>query len=363
MIEVMPKILVIEDESLIRESIADILKEEGYQCIQAENGHSGIVSAKKYLPDLILCDIKMPEINGHQVLTALREDPSTSTIPFVFISALVDKKDFRTGMELGADDYITKPFTNEELLNSVKMRLAKNEEINAKLNDLKKNIAQSLPHELRTPLISILGYAQLLMDRHKEIYGDQVYEFAQTIHESGLRLHRLIQNFIIYSRMELLELPSKTGNIAKVQSSIISKPFVESILGKIASRYKRSDDLETDITETTVKMSMENIAVIIEEIVDNAFKFSNSNTKVSVKIYNENENFIMTVSDSGRGMNTEQITQIGAYIQFERGKYEQQGSGLGLAISKKMIELHGGTLNIKSVYGKKTVVITTIPSK
>jgi two-component system sensor histidine kinase/response regulator len=359
----MPKILVIEDENLIRESIVDILEEEGYQCIQSENGHSGIVSAKKYLPDLILCDIKMPEINGHQVLTALREEPSTSTIPFVFISALVDKKDFRTGMELGADDYITKPFTNEELLNSVKMRLAKNDEIKSRLNDLKKNIAQSLPHELRTPLISILGYAQLLMDRHKEIYGDQVYEFAKTIHESGLRLHRLIQNFIIYTRLELLGLSSKTGNNKKVQISSITKLFVESILERIASRYKRSGDLETDIKDTTVKMSMEDIAVIIEEIVDNAFKFSNSNTKVSVNIYNEKDNFIMTVSDSGRGLNTEQLTQIGAYVQFERGKYEQQGSGLGLAISKKMVELHGGTFNINSVYGKKTVVITTIPSK
>jgi two-component system, sensor histidine kinase and response regulator len=359
----MPKILVIEDENLIRESIVDVLEEEGYQCIQAENGHSGIISAKKYLPDLILCDIKMPEINGHQVLTALREESSTSTIPFVFVSALVDKKDFRTGMELGADDYITKPFTNEELLNSVKMRLAKNDEINARLNELKKNIAQSLPHELRTPLISILGYAQLLMDRHKEIYGDQIYEFAKTIHESGLRLHRLIQNFIIYSRLELLGLSSKTGSNKKVLISSISIPFVKSILENIASRYKRSDDLETDIKDTTVKMSMEDIAVIIEEIVDNAFKFSNSNTKVSVNIYNDNNNFIMTVSDSGRGLNTEQITQVGAYVQFERGKYEQQGSGLGLTISKKMIELHGGTFNINSVYGKKTVVIATIPSK
>ena len=359
----MPKILVIEDESLIRESIVDILKDEGYQCIQAENGHSGIISAKKYLPDLILCDIKMPEINGHQVLTTLREDLSTSTIPFVFISALVDKKDFRTGMELGADDYITKPFTNEELLNSVKMRLAKNDEIKSRLNDLKKNIAQSLPHELRTPLISILGYAQLLMDRHKEIYGDQVYEFAKTIHESGLRLHRLIQNFIIYTRLELLGLSSKTGNNKKVQISSITKLFVESILERIASRYNRSGDLETDIKDTAVKMSMEDIAVIIEEIADNAFKFSNSNTKVSVNIYNEKDNFIMTVSDSGRGLNTEQLAQIGAYVQFERGKYEQQGSGLGLAISKKMVELHGGTFNINSVYGKKTVVITTIPSK
>jgi two-component system, sensor histidine kinase and response regulator len=359
----MPKILIIEDDSLIRESVVEILEEEGYQCIQAENGHSGIIAAKKNLPDLILCDIKMPEINGHQVLIALREDPTTSTIPFVFLSAMVDKKDFRTGMELGADDYITKPFTRDEVINSVKMRLTKNEEVKTKLNELKKSIAQSLPHELRTPLISILGYAQLLMDRHKEIYDDQVYEYAQTIHDSGLRLHRLIQNFIIYTRLELIGLSAKPKTQANARVTSVTKIYVDAILEKIASRYKRIDDLEGDIEDTAVKISIDDIAVIIEEIVDNAFKFSNSNTRVSVKIYNENNNFIMVVSDSGRGMKPEQITQIGAYVQFDRKKYEQQGSGLGLTISKKLVELHGGSFNINSIYGEKTVVIVTIPAK
>ena len=359
----MSRILVIEDDNLIRESVVEILEEEGYECIQAENGHSGIVAAKKNLPDLILCDIKMPEINGLHVLVSLREDPTTSTIPFVFLSAMVDKKDFRTGMELGADDYITKPFTSEEVLNSVKMRLTKNEEVKTKLNQLKKNIAQSLPHELRTPLISILGYAQLLMDRHREIYDDQVYEYAQTIHESGLRLHRLIQNFIIYTRLELLGDSTKGKAAIDARVSNITKPFVESIIRKIAKRYQRLDDLELEVAETTVKMTTEDIAVIIEEIVDNAFKFSNSNTKVLAKIYPENDKFVFVVSDYGRGMKEDQISQIGAYIQFERKKYEQQGSGLGLTISKKLTELHGGTFNISSIYGEKAVVIITIPAK
>jgi signal transduction histidine kinase len=359
----MNKILVIEDENLIRESIVEILEEDGYQCTQAENGHAGILAAKNILPDLILCDIKMPEINGHQVLVALRDDPVTSTIPFVFISAMIDKKDFRTGMELGADDYITKPFTSEELLNSVKMRLSKNEEVRAKLNELKKNIAQSLPHELRTPLISILGYAQLLMDRHREIYDDQVYEYAQTIHESGLRLHRLIQNFIIFTRLELQGEVVKGKASMEAKVSNITKPYIESIIKKIAKRYQRLTDLEYDISETTVKMAIDDIGVILEEITDNAFKFSNTNSKVSIKIYPEGNKFVFVVSDFGRGMKQDQISQISAYVQFERKKYEQQGSGLGLTISKKLTELHGGSLNINSVYGEKTIVVVTLPAK
>ena len=359
----MIKILVIEDESLIRKSIVEILEEEGYHCIQAENGLTGIEAANKNLPDLILCDIKMPEITGHQVLVALRENSATSTIPFIFISAMVDKKDFRTGMELGADDYITKPFTHEELINSVKMRLSKYEEVKIKLNELKKNIAQSLPHELRTPLISILGYAQLLMDRHREIYDDQVFEYAQTIHESGLRLHRLIQNFIIFTRLELIGEATKGKAAIDSNVSVITKPFIESIIKKIAKRYQRLEDLDYEIKETQVKMSIDDIEVITEEIIDNAFKFSNTSSKVSTKIFPEANNFVLVISDFGRGMKPEQISLIGAYVQFERKKYEQQGPGLGLTICKKLAELHGGSFKIDSVYGEKTVVTITIPSK
>lgn len=357
----MKKILVIEDENLIRESIAELLEHEGYTTIQANNGREGIIAAKKHQPDLIVCDIKMPEMNGHQVLMTLRDDPSISAIPFIFLSAMVDKKDFRVGMELGADDYITKPFTNNDLTNAVKTRLAKNEEVQLRLNDLTKNIAQSLPHELRTPLISILGYAQLLMDRHKEIYNDQVFEFAHTIHESGLRLHKLIQNFIIYSKLEMLSNNSK-GKV-KLDRPVfnITEKFMESSINKISKKYQRSEDLDISVITTPIKMLPEDILIMIEELLDNAFKFSVVGSKVSIKIYPENSDFVMVVSDNGRGMTEDQSKKIGAYIQFERNKYEQQGSGLGLIICKKLTELHNGKFTINSIYGKETVIIVTIP--
>lgn len=359
----MKKILVIEDESLIRESIIEVLELEGYECIEAANGREGILSAKKYQPDLILCDIKMPEMNGHEVLVTLREDPAISSIPFIFLSAMIDKKDFRTGMDLGADDYITKPFTNPELLQAVATRLKKNEELQLKLSELTKNIAQSLPHELRTPLISILGYSQLLMDKHKEIYNDQVFEFANTIHDSGLRLNRLIQNFITYSKLELMSNNSKGQ--ARIEATVFeaTKKFIDSISSRIAKKYGRTGDLLYETTDCRVKMSSGDLATIIEEIVDNSFKFSGPGDKVYVNAYNEKNNFVLMVTDHGRGMKKEQITGIGAYAQFDRAQHEQQGSGLGLIICKKLAELHGGKFNVNSNYGIETVVIITIPSE
>jgi diguanylate cyclase len=121
----MKKILVIEDEDFVRENILDLLDAEGFEAIGAENGQVGINLAKSIIPDLILCDVMMPELDGYGVLTALRQDALLSSIPFIFLTAKAGKADFRQGMELGADDYITKPFTRAELLGAIASRLKK----------------------------------------------------------------------------------------------------------------------------------------------------------------------------------------------------------------------------------------------
>ncbi|WP_375476481.1 EAL domain-containing protein [uncultured Nostoc sp.] len=121
----MPKILIIEDEEAVRENILDLLEAEDFQTIAAANGRIGVNLAISEVPDLILCDMMMPEIDGYGVLTALRQAPSTATIPFIFLTAKSAKSDFRQGMDMGADDYITKPFTRSELLSAIMNRLEK----------------------------------------------------------------------------------------------------------------------------------------------------------------------------------------------------------------------------------------------
>ncbi|MEH2350534.1 MAG: EAL domain-containing response regulator [Nostoc sp.] len=121
----MPKILIIEDEEAVRENLLDLLEAEDFETIAAANGRIGVHLAICEVPDLILCDMMMPEIDGYGVLTALRQDPSTATIPFIFLTAKSAKSDFRQGMDMGADDYITKPFTRTELLSAIMNRLEK----------------------------------------------------------------------------------------------------------------------------------------------------------------------------------------------------------------------------------------------
>ncbi|PIG93308.1 response regulator [Gloeocapsopsis sp. IPPAS B-1203] len=123
----MKKILVIEDEPDVRANIIELLEAEDFHVVGAENGFFGAMWAQEYLPDLIICDVRMPELNGYDVLTALRQDSITATIPFIFLTANADRADMRRGMDLGADDYLTKPFTRTELLNTIASRFAKQE--------------------------------------------------------------------------------------------------------------------------------------------------------------------------------------------------------------------------------------------
>jgi len=121
----MKKILLIEDDKVVRENTAELLELANYMVVTAVNGKLGVAQAKKYIPDIIICDIMMPELNGYGVLQILSKGTKTKQIPFIFLSAKTEHKDIRKGMNLGADDYITKPFDESELFSAIESRLAK----------------------------------------------------------------------------------------------------------------------------------------------------------------------------------------------------------------------------------------------
>jgi CheY-like chemotaxis protein len=121
----MTLILIIEDEEAIRQNITETLLYEGFETLEAENGLVGVQLALQGTPNLILCDVMMPELDGYDVLRQLQGQPQTATIPFIFLTALADRSYVRFGMALGANDYLTKPFTPDELLTTIQTRLAK----------------------------------------------------------------------------------------------------------------------------------------------------------------------------------------------------------------------------------------------
>ncbi len=165
----MKKILVIEDEEFVRENIEELLDAEGFEVISAENGRIGVDLAKVMIPDLILCDVMMPELDGYNVLTALRQDSVTATVPFIFLTAKSAKTDFRQGMELGANDYITKPFTRAELLGAIASRIKYDDKVREHYNIELQQAKEQLNYLIHNDSLTNLPNRLSLRERFKQI--------------------------------------------------------------------------------------------------------------------------------------------------------------------------------------------------
>ena len=363
----MSKVLVIEDEEAIREIIDDLLTAENYNIITAANGKEGLELALSKLPDLIICDVMMPEIDGYQVLEQLRKNTVTETIPFIFLTAKASKADRRQGMDLGADDYLTKPFTRQELLSAVTTRLGRQKIIEKRsqkhLNELRNNLSRALPHELRTPLNGIISSAELLREYYDSLEKEEVKEMAEMIKDSAQRLYELIQKFLLYSKLEIVAaIPEEMKKLLAGETDS-TELIISSVAIEKSKEYQRQADLNLELTDCRVAVAENWLMLIVRELVDNAFKYSESGNSVILKtaLAPEKKQMILKVEDRGRGMTEEQLKSIGPYMQFDREMYEQQGMGLGLTICKRLAEMHDGSLNIESTSQEITMVSVALP--
>lgn len=361
----MRRILVIDDEEWLREMVHMALEHKGFEVLEAENGAVGVEVARKVLPDLILCDVNMEKMDGYRALSSLRNEAATVSIPFILMTGLADNAGMRHGMELGADDYLPKPFTIEALYAAVDARLKKaqvlRQEAEKKLSDLRDNISLMLPHELRTPLNGILAYGEILRSDAASLPPAEVAEMGQVIYDSGRRLERLIENFLIYAQIELLGNDVQKVAMLRSKQTLCPVSLIEARASTQAQASNRSEDLVLELSDVPVPISEDYLARIVDELTQNAFKFSKPGTQVCVSLSETGAGVTLGVSDRGRGFSTEHITRVGAYMQFDRKMQEQQGLGLGLTIAKRLTELHGGTLSIESQRGNTTTVSVKLP--
>jgi two-component system, sensor histidine kinase and response regulator len=359
----MTHILIIEDEIEIRENIAEILSFSGYDVSSVANGEDGIIAAQTRQPDLIVCDIMMPGINGFEVLMRLRNDKSTMLIPFIFLTAITENRSVRHGMQLGADDFITKPFTPDDLTQAIEIRLQKqreaNEKYQAQIAQLRQNIVHALPHEIRTPLSGILGCAQMILENVTSS-PDDIGSLTEIILKSANRLQHLTENYLIWSQMEVFS--QEPEHLANLRSHSLNYPdtVLEDIGIQLCEHYQRIPDLKIDVEPGIIHMQHDNWYKIVWELIDNAFKFSASGTPVHIQSRQLDGHYHVVISDQGRGMSAEEIKLIGIYNQFKRNIYEQQGLGMGLAIAKKMVTLHEGRFQLNSVPDERTEITLTL---
>ncbi len=363
----MPKVLAIEDEAPILENILETLEIEGYEVVGAANGAIGIKCAREHAPDIIICDIMMPELDGYGVLLELRNDPRTVSTPFIFLTARADRAAMRQGMELGADDFLTKPFTTGELVSAIHTRLEKHAAVlrdyEERMQTLQHAVVHSLPHELRTPLTGILGCAEFMMLDAEMLDAKKVTHMAEIIQRSAKRLQRLTENYLLYAQVEMMAVNKERQQMLSKESCDYAGDLVAQMAYMRAEILQppRSADMQVDTTNANVRAPQTMINKITEELVDNALKFSQPGQKVLVEAAPVDGVYRLRVQDFGRGMTPEQIKSVGLYMQFERKLYEQQGLGIGLILAKRMSELLGGTLIVESEIEKGTTVTASLP--
>lgn len=357
----MKTILVVEDEKDLRLNLQEMLEGEGFSILTAVNGVEALELTASLEPDLILSDIRMPEMDGLELLKRLQQKPETASIPFIFLTAKVELQDLREGMVLGADDYLMKPFKIDDLVKAVNSRLKKKDNYLKVISDFKKMLSRKIPHELFTPLVGILGFSEILESDVKSLSEEEIISIAEKIKLSGKRLQRRIEKFTSY--MDLCDqLETKAANDDNSKNSHAwykIDPLYNSLkLKSIAERFNRADKLNVQLEESDICITEEHFEIFMKELIENAAKFSENDTHIEVIGKACDDYYNIEVVDHGEGMKEVNINHIDLFNQQGREFEITEGLGIGLSLVQKILELYNGFIKIESkpdIFTKITV--------
>lgn len=356
------KILVVEDEEPIRELLKMELETEGFIVDVAANGAEGLEKVKSFRPDLIVCDVMMPVMDGFTMQEKLSQDDKFKDIPLIFLTAKSDKKDIRFGKSIGAEDYITKPFEFEDLLVSINAKLKKYYErkqtLNARLDEIRKSILYALPHEFKNPLSTMNGFLSLLLDKNYEKSEKEVEEFLTYVKQSSDRLYRLVMNFLKLAELEITE--SDENKVKELRSirNINWQTETETIIKDLSEKFGHKLNYTFEGISHPCPFDYNTLNTILTELISNAIKFSPpERVDVNVVARANPYFFELIVEDKGRGIPQEEVEKIlEPFYQYNRKYFEQQGGGLGLTIVNKLVQIFNGKLEISSEIDKGTKV-------
>ena len=361
----MAKILVIDDEEDMRLLMCAILSRGQHEAEAASDGETALKMLASARYDLILCDVSMRGMNGYALLSRVRALPESAHTPVVLVTGMADLKGMREGMKLGADDYLPKPFTVTELLSVVHTRLEKAKGLRKEAEDraqsLRSHISLMLPQDLLNPLTGILGLAGILCDEAETLKPTEAVDIARDIQRSGERLNRQINNFLIYSQIELLSAdPSRLEALRSARPTAIT-PLLDDVARRIAEKHQRATDLVVEACESDVAISGQNLEKVIGEVIDNAFKFSGKETQVKVSASKSNGVAVVCISNEGAGMNKETLDGVRNLGQMERFSAQKAHTGIGLAIALRLAELHNGRVYLGERDTPGTTVCIELP--
>ena len=310
------KVLVIEDEAEIREEVVDWLTFEGFEVYAAANGRAGTDLATSVIPDLIICDIAMPQMTGHEVLLEVRSHPSLMDAIFIFLTALAGRTSQRKSMELGADDYITKPFTHAELMNAIHTQLTKRERQNHELQNqlevmqtslenerqqrlLRSRLVGMFSHDFRTPLSLIMMSASLIRNYEDRLSVEKKQEKFDQIINSSEQVVQMLDDMLFAVeigseqfryRAEKLDMASHVGRIVTDFQEMHQDTHTISF----ASNLDQSVQLDPKL-----------LRQIATNLLSNAVKYSKRDTTVWVTLVKHDDSIEFSVKDEGVGISIE----------------------------------------------------------
>jgi DNA-binding response OmpR family regulator len=345
----MEKILVIEDEPAMRKMTAQALRFEGFDVLEAPDGKSGVATALRSVPDLVVCDVMMPDMDGFGVIHALRSDSRTALTPFIFLTAMAANGDLRHGMTEGADDYLTKPFQIEDLIGSVRRRLEKRkrqiEEGERKAEEVSLAVAASVPQEILETLDQITNVTNSIALKYAA-QDAEVAAMQEVVALGSLRLRRIMRRLHLYS--QLPQLYANRFELVRNGSLVAAEAVIERVARAVCRSWKREPDLAIASEAAQLPIGEEYLELLVEELVDNACKFSKAGSCVEVMGRAKPEYWSLTVCNRGTGLSVDQTARIGAFKQFWSGNVRPRGLGLGLALTEGVARLHGAEFVIES---------------
>lgn len=379
-------ILIVDDTPENLQVLSATLSEKGYKIRGVVNGKMAIRAAHSVLPDLILLDIRMPDMTGYEVCEILKKDAEVNNIPVIFISALDEAIDKVKAFQVGGVDYITKPFQVEEVLARVEHQLTiqklqkelieKNKNLESEIIERKKaeqtaeaasqaksQFLANMSHELRTPLNAILGFTQVMI--REPFLNTEQMESLRIINRSGEHLLELINDVLDLSKIEsgIIDVYETSFDLYRLLDNL------EEVFQFKAERKKVSLKLiiQPDVPQY-IKTDQKKLRACLTNLLGNAIKFTakgeiilrvklENQEKTTEKIINNNYQYLLfEIEDTGLGIAPEEIDKLfDAFVQTEAGRKNAEGTGLGLTITRKFVELMGGEITVNSWINQGTI--------
>ena len=361
------KILIVDDVVSNVLLLKILLTNEKFQVCTASNGNMCIEMAKSEHPDLILLDVMMPDLNGFDTAVILKKDPETQEIPIIFLTALNNPSDLVKGFQVGANDFLTKPFNKEELVMRVmhqiqlvaakRIIIRQNEELKCTISNRDK-MYSVIAHDLRSPMASIRMVLNLAVNVvSKDIVGEEIFGLLDKANRESEETHDLLDNLLKWTK-------SQTGRLSVVYQELDLDYIVPGVVDifrmiaemkKIELKYIPADE------KLIVHADNDMIKTIIRNFLSNAVKFTPEGKSVEVFYKREGDFARISVRDHGVGIEPDRVEAIFHTGETTYGTGGEEGSGLGLQLCQDFARKNGGDARVESTLGEGSTFSFTIP--